>query len=120
MKLSDFVLKNGQLLENAIVESVSIDTEPCLTAWVSLKFMNGGCNFGGYRLDPPPGKPVPCKHYASEFLLRCIRCAGVSRWEDIKGKTLRTIHEGLGGSVVAIGHIIDDEWFSPSIEWGKK
>lgn len=119
MKLSDLVLKNNQSLENAIIESVSIDTEPCLTAWVFLKFSSGGCGFGGFRLDAPPGKPARFD-YASEFLMRCIRCAGVSRWEYMKGKTVRTIHEGLGGSVVAIGHIIDDEWFSPSIEWGKK
>jgi hypothetical protein len=44
-----------------------------------------------------------------------MEIAGVSKWENLKGKTVRVKlnKEGLGGRIMGIGHIVKDDWFMP-------
>ncbi len=101
------------ILSNALIESVSIDTERCLTAWLMLSIADGGaCGFGGYNLGPGRGS-----WHAGEFLARCMTVGGSERWEGLKGRPVRVLHEGLGGGIVAVGHFLKDDWFCPKLEW---
>ena len=47
--------------------------------------------------------------------------AEVSSWEKIVGKTIRVKLDkpGLAGSILAIGHIVKDDWFNPSEDFKK-
>lgn len=114
-------------LENGRVVSVSIDNENhgCLTAWLELKIgRSGGCNFGGYKLgnafEDQPKQPGP--DYCAIWLRRCINTLtddGLGKWEKLAGLPCRVLHEGLGGGVVAIGHLLEDKWFCPKVEFEK-
>lgn len=108
------------IIKNAIIESVSIDDgdRGLLTAWLTLDY-GGSCQgFGGFSLY----LPKDYKHhtmqvnYAGHFIYRCLQIAGVSSWDKLKGKTIRvkSDKEGLGGKIIAIGHIVKDDWFNPS------
>jgi hypothetical protein len=41
-----------------------------------------------------------------------MEIAGVGKWENIKGKTIRA--KCNQGGIEAIGHIVKDDWFNPS------
>lgn len=119
--------KAGYELElcNGLIESVSVSNADhgTLTAWLHLKFENGGCGFGGFMLGHAEGNnlTLETKNYAAEFLTRCIYTViGYGAWEDLEGKPVRVLHEGLGGGVVAIGNFIKDEWFCPRIEFSNE
>ncbi len=106
-------------LENGKIASVSLSIEDhgCLTAWLHIEFNGGGCGFGGYMLGKASGGNLEGKGYAAEFIVRCLNVVGVGKWEDLQGKPVRTVNEGLGGCILAIGHFLKDEWYSPKIEW---
>lgn len=103
-------------IKNAIIESAVIDTgdRGLLTAWLFLDYGGSGQGFGGYALY----LPKDYKHFtntgdfAGHFLFRCMQIAGVEKWSDLKGKTVRVKCEH--SKVHAIGHIVKDDWFNPS------
>lgn len=103
-------------IKNAIIESATIDTgdRGLLTAWLHLDYGGAGQGFGGFVLY----LPKEFKHFtnkgdfAGHFIFRCMQIAGVGRWEDMKGKTIRV--KAGHSNVVAIGHIVKDDWFNPS------
>lgn len=110
--------------QNALIERVSIDTERCLSAWLTLDYGGSGQGFGGYVLFAPPhdeeSRNDPKRYlgnYAGAFIHRCIEIGGVIRWEDLPGKTIRVRHETPYGRILAIGHIIKDDWFNPEEEF---
>ncbi len=57
----------------------------------------GGCGMGG--------------EFGTEYIKRLLKTVGVDQWEDLKGKHVRVRSERM--KVHAIGHIIEDKWFSP-------
>lgn len=106
-------------IQNAIIESASITSEDhgLLSAWVHLDYGGSHQGFGGYTLYLPNNFKHHAKDagYAGHFIFRTMQVAGVGKWENLKGKTVRVklTQEGLGGRIIAIGHIVNDDWFCP-------
>lgn len=103
-------------IKNAIIESVTISKADrnVLDAWLFLDYGVSGQGFGGYALYLPKGfKNFTNKgDFAGHFIFRCMEIAGVDKWEEMKGKSIRV--KVAQGKVEAIGHIVKDDWFSPS------
>lgn len=106
-------------IKNAVIKSISIDDagRGILTAWLHLDYGEGGQGFGGYGLY----LPEPFKHqdieinHAGHFIWRCMEIGGVSKWQDLVGKTIRV--KGQISGIEAIGHVIKDDWFNPKEEF---
>ena len=101
--------------KNAIITSAEInnDDHGVLSAWVHLDYGGSGQGFGGYALYLPKSYKHNKKQdaYAGHFIWRVMEIAGVSRWSELSGKTIRVKTEHAG--VHAIGHIVNDDWFCP-------
>lgn len=104
---------------NALIESADIDNERGLSAWLHLTFQSGGQGFGGYILYAPSGWAAnrDKSNYAGHFIYRVLEIAGVERWSQLAGKTIRIKH--TWSKVHAIGHIIKEDWFEPSEDFKK-
>jgi hypothetical protein len=108
-------------IRNAIITSALITaSDPdLLSASLSLDYGDEGCQmFGGYCLY----LPVSFKHHrlesvAGHFIWRCMEIAGVTNWNDLKGKTIRVKHSRE--EILAIGHITRDDWFCPRDDFQK-
>jgi hypothetical protein len=102
-------------VRNAIIESVSIDDADrgMLTAWLNLNYGGSGQGFGGFALYLPKSfSHHRLLSHAGHFIWRCMEIGAVSRWSDLKGKTIRVKANHSG--VRAIGHIVKEDWFDPS------
>jgi hypothetical protein len=105
-------------IRNAIISSVSIDTgdRGLLTAWLHLDYGGSGQGFGGYALYLPKSySHHNLESVAGHFIFRCMEIAGVEKWENMKGKTIRV--KASHSKVEAIGHIVKDDWFNPSVDF---
>jgi len=102
-------------IKNAVIESATItsDDHGCLSAWLHLDYGGTGQGFGGYALYVPKSfKHHDMKSVAGHFIYRAMEIAGVTKWTDLIGKTIRVKAEHSG--VKEIGHIVKDDWFNPS------
>jgi hypothetical protein len=105
-------------IKNAVIESATLTTADIglLTAYVYLDYGVSGQGFGGYALYLPKSfANSRIETIAGHFIYRVMEIAGVQRWEDLKGKTIRVKSDF--SSIYAIGHIVKDDWFSPSEEY---
>lgn len=90
-----------------------------LTAWLDLDYGGAGQGFGGYALYLPASfDHHTLLSHAGHFIFRVMEVAGVERWDQLPGKTIRVRSKHTG--VEAIGHIVKDDWFSPSEDFVKK
>ena len=106
---------NNLITENAVITGAEIsnDNHGLLSAWVYLDFELGSQGFGGYALYLLKSfthhkKESPAGH----FIFRTMQIAGVSKWSELAGKTVRVKHNN--STVWEIGHIVKDDWFCPS------
>jgi hypothetical protein len=109
---------------NAVIESVALsDSEHGgLTAWVFLDYGDGGHQgFGGYALY----LDKDCTHHtmlsvAGHFIWRCMEVGGVKEWSKLPGRTVRArLEDGWNGSILAIGHIVKNDWFDPKCDFAQ-
>lgn len=108
-------------IKNAIITSATItnDDHGALSAWLHLDYGGTAQGFGGYALYLPKSfTHHDMQSVAGHFIWRCMAIAEVSEWSKLKGKTIRVKTElGWGGSILAIGHIVKDDWFEPKIDF---
>lgn len=105
-------------IKNATIESAEIDGDchGLLSAWVYLDYGGAGQGFGGYVLYLPKSfTHHELKSHAGHFIYRVLEVAGVEKWSDLKGKTVRV--DADYSSVKGIGHIVKDDWFYPDIDF---
>lgn len=106
-------------VKNAVIVSAKIihDDHGALTAWLSLDYGGSGQAFGGYTLYLPKGfkHALNQRNWAGHFIWRCMEIAGVFEWSQLPGKTIRVRAEHI--KVHAIGHIVKDDWFEPSVDF---
>lgn len=104
---------------NAIIEDAVIDIgeRGFLTAWLALDYGGSGQSFGGIVLYLPKSwtHHNMSSGFAGHFIYRVLEIAGVAKWSELKGKTIRakTSHS----KVRAIGHIVKEDWFCPSADF---
>ena len=101
--------------KNAVIESVTIssDDHDCLTCWLHLDYGGSGQGFGGFALYLPKSfKHHKVLSHAGHFVFRVMEVAGVTKWQDLKGQTVRVSADHDG--VQSIGHIVKDDWFNPT------
>ena len=107
--------------KNAIITDAEItnDDHGLLTAWLTLDYGGTGQGFGGHSLYLPKGfaHHNAKAGFAGHFLWRVMEIAGVSRWSDLRGKTIRVRMEHTG--IEAIGHIVKDDWFYPRVDFAE-
>ncbi len=110
---------NVMEISNAVIASavILIEDHGFLTAWIQLDYGGTGQALGGYALHMPKSftHHDPRAGYAGQWILRTLEIAGVIKWDDLKGKTIRVKHNW--SSVESIGHIVKDDWFTPSVEF---
>ena len=103
-------------VKNAIIESVSLTKADhgLLSAWLTLDYGGSGQGFGGYSLYLPKSFNHHSLNvnFAGHFIFRALEIAGVDEWSQLVGKTIRV--KASFSSVIAIGHIVRDDWFCPS------
>ena len=95
-------------IKNAIIRSAEIFVEDhgLLTAYLSLDY-GGSCQgFGGYSFEKHPAP-----HFAASFIRGCLRVAGVEKWSQLIGRTIRADADYT--KIHRIGHIVDDVWYNP-------
>ena len=104
-------------IKNALIKHASITgaDHGVLSAWLTLDYGGSGQNFGGYCLYSPIRDFRTHGNYGGHFIHRCMEIAGVDKWENMVGKTIRVQCDW--SKVEAIGHILKDDWFKPSEDY---
>jgi hypothetical protein len=95
---------------------LGIEDHGIMTFFVNIDFGGSGQGFGGYALD---GKAGQVGHSKSiQAIRKILQTVDVTQWEDLKGKYVRVRKDKeYGGTIKAIGHIIEDKWFDIGEFW---
>ena len=101
-------------ITNAVIHSVSLRMERGFLLDCYLHLDYGGLHqgFGGWALYlSKTATHHEVKSVAGHHIWRCMEIAGVESWDRMAGRTLRA--KVKDGVVVAIGHIVKDDWYCP-------
>jgi hypothetical protein len=101
-------------VKNAKIAGTSLSSADhgMLSSFIRLDYGGSEQGFGGYCLYNQNFVSEPS--FAGHWIWRVMEVVGVDEWSDLKGNTVRAKIEK--GMVVAIGHIIEDRWFTPHEE----
>ncbi len=99
--------------KNAIIESASICSDKdSLTILLKLKYAGNLFQLFGMRFLR---NKKALDRVSGNFIYRSMKIAGASDWSEMLGKSIRA--KADEESVIAIGHIIDEDWFCPSTDY---
>lgn len=106
--------------KNAIINhaNLQICDHGFLTSCLALDYGGSAQGFGNMTLYLPKNfSHHSLESPAGHFLFRVMEIAGVEKWSDLIGKSVRVRAEH--SKVHAIGHIINDDWFCPEEDFKK-
>jgi hypothetical protein len=113
---------NGAEVKNAIIKSVSLTRNDgdrgILGCWLHLDY--GSCcqSFGGRALYLPKSYTHhKMESVAGHYIYRILECADVENFDELVGRSVRVITTQV--CVYAVGHIINDDFFCPAIDFKK-
>ena len=107
-------------IKNAVIESASITCgdRGFLDCWLTLDYGGAGQGFGGFALYLPKSFKNHIKmSVAGHHLFRIMEIAGVERWYQLQGKTIRV--RGTNTRIEAIGHIVKNDWYNPTEDFAE-
>ena len=91
-------------IKNARIKGTSLGFDHHYSFWVYVEYDSStGQGFGGYALGGE----------FTDYVLRGILSTVLDEgtWEDLKGKPCRVKIDD--GTIVSIGHFLNDKWFTP-------
>lgn len=103
---------------NAKIESTRIgnDDHGSLDIYVFVDHECGHQGFGGWALYLPKGfTHHEMNSIAGHHLWRIMEIADVETWDKLPGEAIRVRIEN--GFIVAIGHIVKEDWYEPRIDF---
>jgi hypothetical protein len=118
------VVRNARITK----AEITFDRDVFLGCWLYLGFDGYGQGFGGYVLGgkpkEPSSSPFPAGDHANQpnlaghFIAHIMRIGDVEEFSKLQGKIIRVAHDKdkLHGSIIGIGHAVEDKWFFPELE----
>ncbi len=108
------------LIRNARIEyaKITVADHGILDIWLGLDYGGLHQGFGGWSLgyrNDTRDRHAAQGNYAGEFITRVLQITDVDTWDCVVGRTIRAVAETdkFNASVIGIGHVIKDEWWSP-------
>jgi len=93
---------------NAEIEKVAFQmNHGILVPWLFMKTPSGSQGFGGYDLRK--------EDFLYRYMSSILQICAVESFEELLGIAVRIRIEG--GTIVAIGHVLKDKWFTPAELW---
>ena len=103
-------------IRNARITDVTLNMRDhgALVYGLVLDMGGSGCVYGGYAIGNGflGAKEFSGSAKGIEAMMRIMDVVGVEAWEDLRGKYVRIVDPGLGGTVDRIGNALRDRWFS--------
>lgn len=100
-------------ITNALIEKADIIYEDHGIWCDDIRFSGASwCQgFGGFGL----AKKNDPLDYTGWFMRRVMGTLNVSKWSSVQGSHCRI--KRSGGDIIAIGHLLEDRWFDPRVEF---
>lgn len=88
-----------------------------LTTFLMLDYGGSVQGFGGYSLGNTKSDSVACSYQ----IRRILETVGVDKWEELIDKNIRVRRSrSFNGKILEIGHLLEDKWYNPELEFEKK
>ena len=103
-------IENGRITRTTL----GIQDHGLLTASIQMEFSGSGQSYVcPYRLDgePPKNSTFPENYFANK-IRELLDTLGVDSWEKVSGQHVRVVRKDPYDTILMIGHIVKDRWFS--------